>query len=433
MTDFPTRGVKVSFVIGVIVRHDAISNICLQQVEALTRHARRHRYPLSLKIYTTSSQEPDPRIAAVGDLAAIAADPHILESDVVIYHFGIYTPLFDSIHFAGPATRKLVYYHGITSPMLVHEDQRPVLSRSYQQAVNLHVADRVLVTSKFLMRELGRMGVAATKLVQTPPAISFALPAAPPTPRPLGHDGMRLLYVGRFVRAKGLLDLLRGIHAFRRKTKQPVHLDLLGSKTFSDPLYVDQLQEQVREVGLADVVRFHFDAPSAELVQLLGAAHALVNPSYHEGFCVPVLEAFTCGCFVICSDAGALPETANGLGRTFTMANVEQLGARLEEFVAARRLGGFQTDAGFLADDEWVRQTRTYVAELSPARSEERFCDAVLADLPAVDPDLRRLLAQRRRQALLDLRGVPLPVAADGSPEAVVNAALAEAIRRRAV
>ncbi len=429
MTDISTRGVKVSFVIGVIVHRDAISNICLQQVEALTRHARRHRYPLSLKIYTTSSREPDPRIAAVGDLAAIAADPHFLESDVVIYHFGIYTPLFDSIHFAGPTTRKLVYYHGITSPMLVHEDQRPVLFRSYQQAVNLHVADRVLVTSKFLMRELGRMGVAAAKLVQTPPAISFALPATPPTPRPLS-DELRLLYIGRFVRAKGVLDLLRGLHAFRRKTKQSARLDLIGSKTFSDPVYVEQLQEEVRAVGLADVVRFSFDAPSEDLLQLLGAAHVLVNPSYHEGFCVPVLEAFTCGCFVICSDAGALPETANGLGHTFAMANVEQLSARLEEFVEARRQGGFQTDAGFLADDEWVRQTRAYVADLSPARSEERFCDAVLADLPTVDTDLRHLLAQQRRQALLDLRGGPLPTAVGGSPEAIINAALAEAARR---
>src|SRR5713101_5572778 len=151
MTDSPTRGLKVSFVIGVLVRRDAISNICLQQVEALARHARRGRRPLALKIFTTGSEEPNPRVAAVADVASLLADPHFLESDVVVYHFGIYTPLFDSIHFAGPATKKLVYYHGITSPMLVHPEQRPVLLRSYEQAVNLHAADRVLVTSRFLM------------------------------------------------------------------------------------------------------------------------------------------------------------------------------------------------------------------------------------------------------------------------------------------
>ncbi len=432
MTVVPPRGLKVSFVIGVIVRRDAISNICLQQVEALTRHAHRHRYPLSVKIYTTNSQEPDTRIATVADMASIISDPHFLESDVVIYHFGIYTPLFDSIHFAGPMTNKLVYFHGITSPMLVHADQRPVLYRSYEQAVNLHVADRVLVTSKFLMRELARMGIPSTKMVQTPPAISFAIPPTPPTPRPLGDDGLRLLYIGRFVRAKGVLDLLQAVHTYCQQTGQRPRLDLIGSKTFSDPVYVAQLQEYVRDAGLTDVAQFHFDAPTTRLVELLGEAHTLVNPSYHEGFCVPVLEAFTCGCFVICADAGALPETANGLGRTFPMADPEALAGRLAEFVAARGRGGFQTDAGFLADADWVQKTRTYLVDLSPVRSEERFCDAVLADLPCVAGDLRRVLAERCRQLFLDLCGCAVPALVDRGPEYLVNAALEQTTLRAA-
>jgi glycosyltransferase involved in cell wall biosynthesis len=424
MSDSWARGLKVSFVIGVIVRRDAISNICLQQVEALTRHARRHRYPLSIKIYTTGSQQPDPRIATVADMASIASDAHFLESDVVIWHFGIFTPLFDSIHFAGHATKKLVYYHGITSPILVAEDQRAVLYRSYEQAVNLHVADLVLVTSRFLMRELSRMGIAGARIVRTPPAISFTLPPAPLMPRPLGAEAVRLLYVGRFVPAKGVLDLLRGVGAFHKKSGQRLRLDLVGSKTFSDPAYIARLEACVRETGLADAVHFYLDAPKAGLVRLLGEAHVLVSPSYHEGFCVPVLEAFSCGCFVICSDAGALPETSNGLGRTFAMTDAEQLAARLEEFTAARRRGGFVTDSGFLTDDEWVRRTRDYVADLSPARSDERFCDAALADLPAVDPDLRGILAERRRRLLSDLCGGTVPAPVEVGPEFLVDAAL---------
>ena len=424
MSESWARGLKVSFVIGVIVRRDAISNICLQQVEALTRHARRHRYPLSLKIYTTNSQYPDPRIATVADMASIASDPHFLESDAVIWHFGIFTPLFDSIHFAGLATKKLVYYHGITSPMLMAEDQREVLYRSYEQAVNLHLADRVLVTSRFLMHEVSRMGVGGAKMVRTPPAISFRLPPTPGTPRSLGHEDVRLLYVGRFVPAKGVQDLLRGVAVFHKKSGQRFRLDLVGSKTFSDPAYVDRLEAYVRETGLVDAVHFHFDAPTTVLVRLLGEAHVLVNPSYHEGFCVPVLEAFSSGCFVICSDAGALPETSNGLGRTFAMTRADQLTERLDEFAAARRRGGFVTDSGFLADDEWVRQTRDYVTELSPARSDERFCDAVLADLPAVDPDLRGILAQRRRRLLHELHGGPIPAPVESGLESLVDAKL---------
>jgi glycosyltransferase involved in cell wall biosynthesis len=277
------------------------------------------------------------------------------------------------------------------------------------------------------MHELSRMGVAASKMIRTPPAISFTLPPTPVTPRPLANEDLRLLYVGRFVRAKGVLDLLRGVEAFRQRTGRRFRLDLVGSKTFSDPAYVGQLEAYVRETGLAGAVRVHIDAPAPQLVRLLSEAHVLVNPSYHEGFCVPVLEAFTCGCFVICSDAGALPETSNGLGRTFAMTDADQLAGRLEEFTAARRRGGFVTDSGFLTDDEWVRRTREYVAELSPARCDERFCDAVLADPPSVDPDLRSMLAQRRRQLLLDLHGGPITGPVDRGPEFLVAAALAEA------
>jgi hypothetical protein len=156
----------------------------------------------------------------------------------------------------------------------------------------------------------------------------------------------------------------------------------------------------------------------------------LVIPAFHEGYCVPVLEAFACGCFVICSDAGALPETSNGLGRTFAVADADQLAGRLEEFIAARRRGGFHTDRGFLTVDEWERQTRKYVTDLAPDRCEERFCNAVLADLPAVDPDLRSALAQRRRQLLLDLHGGPIPMPQQHGPELQINAAMAEANRR---
>lgn len=43
---------------------------------------------------------------------------------------------------------------------------------------------------------------------------------------------------------------------------------------------------------------------------LYSAADAYLAPSRHEGFGIPVLEAFRCGCPVLCSSGGALPEVA---------------------------------------------------------------------------------------------------------------------------
>src|SRR5205823_4133199 len=106
-------------------------------------------------------------------------------------------------------------------------------------------------------------------------------------------------------------------HTFRAQAGRPVRLDLLGSGTFSDQPYLARLREFVAARGLGAAVHFHLDADDAELARLLAEADALVIPSFHEGFCVPVIEAMASGCFVVCSDAGALPETSGGLGRLF--------------------------------------------------------------------------------------------------------------------
>lgn len=52
----------------------------------------------------------------------------------------------------------------------------------------------------------------------------------------------------------------------------------------------------------------------AALSALYSAAELYLAPSRHEGFGIPLLEAFLCGCPVVCSSGGALPEVAGDAG-----------------------------------------------------------------------------------------------------------------------
>lgn len=47
-----------------------------------------------------------------------------------------------------------------------------------------------------------------------------------------------------------------------------------------------------------------------DLCALYSGASLYLAPSRHEGFGIPVIEAFACGCPVLCSTGGALPEVA---------------------------------------------------------------------------------------------------------------------------
>lgn len=57
----------------------------------------------------------------------------------------------------------------------------------------------------------------------------------------------------------------------------------------------------------------------ADLATAYTGATALVYPSFHEGFGLPVVEALACGCPVICGTVGSLPEVA---GRAAYYADV---------------------------------------------------------------------------------------------------------------
>lgn len=56
----------------------------------------------------------------------------------------------------------------------------------------------------------------------------------------------------------------------------------------------------------------------ATLSALYSAASLYLAPSRHEGFGLPVLDAFHCGCPVLCSSGGALPEIAGDAARVMT-------------------------------------------------------------------------------------------------------------------
>jgi glycosyltransferase involved in cell wall biosynthesis len=392
--------IRASIITGCVVARDAISNITLQQADALGRPAQVGAMQAEVRIFTHGHNVADTRIVEVPDAARLAADPFFQTSDLIVFHFGIRYPAFDAIQVAPRTARVLAYYHGITPPSVCKGQDKGTTADSYRQANHLLAADWVMTTSRHLAAELRSYGLPEERIAVVPPPL--AVTPVVRKPRLLGGPP-RFLYVGRFVPAKGVADLLAVFETFVQSCPGAT-LDLAGSRTFSDPAYLAELQTTCTTAALRDRVRFHLDQPSERLSELYAAADVFVLPSYHEGFGVPIIEALASGCYVICSDAGACPETAGGLGLVYPAGDRAALADRLSEITEAWAAAERPTADGPLTPAAWHQRAAEYAATFTRAAFEQRFRAATVNGLRPVPAGVREMFAETRTRVMTDVK-----------------------------
>lgn len=58
----------------------------------------------------------------------------------------------------------------------------------------------------------------------------------------------------------------------------------------------------------------------------------MIVPSLYEGFSLPILEAMSYGCPVLCGDKSSMPEVANNAALYFDASQVESIKHCMESF-----------------------------------------------------------------------------------------------------
>ena len=115
-----------------------------------------------------------------------------------------------------------------------------------------------------------------------------------------------VLHVGSNLRRKNRDGVIRIFAKCKEKWN--------GRLVFAGDLLNDELMSIARELGVADRIT-QLENPEGELLEALyNCAIALLYPSRFEGFGWPIIEAQACGCPVICSHSGPLPEAAGDAG-----------------------------------------------------------------------------------------------------------------------
>jgi L-malate glycosyltransferase len=217
--------------------------------------------------------------------------------DVLLVHWSAYAPRLRRV-LDGPG-RTLLLSHNVT-PAEWFWDVAPgvaihcALGRRQLPAF-VAKADAVAGVSAFNARELG------SDLVIP---IVFDPPPGPPPPR--GRD-RELLFVGRLTPHKRQDELIRLVALLRRTGEPGLRLRLVGEPV--TPAYLRLLEAHAEQLA-PGAVTFESGLDDDALAERYRRAAALVCASEHEGFLIPLLEAFAHDLPVVARPHAAIPETA---------------------------------------------------------------------------------------------------------------------------
>jgi len=125
---------------------------------------------------------------------------------------------------------------------------------------------------------------------------------------------------------KNHLRLLEALALLRDRKGLKVDLLLTGFAMTSHT----RVQDAVRRLRLETQVNWLGWITTEELVNVYRNAQALMFPSLHEGFGLPIVEAMACGCPVLCSNTTACGETAGNAALTFNPLYVEEIATQID-------------------------------------------------------------------------------------------------------
>ncbi|MBL7142020.1 glycosyltransferase family 4 protein [Patescibacteria group bacterium] len=135
------------------------------------------------------------------------------------------------------------------------------------------------------------------------------------------------LYVGRLEKKKNIQGLLKAYNKLGALNSKSPKLILVGKPGFGYQeiqLEISRLRSQVCQLGYV---------PAEDMVYLYNGAEAFIYPSFYEGFGLPVLEAMACGCPVLASNTGSIPEVGGQAVLYFSPDNPEAIAKAMKKIV----------------------------------------------------------------------------------------------------
>lgn len=357
---------RVHQILATLGYGDAIGN----EVLGIQRALRAAGYDSDIIVETA-----DPRLEPLTTDYRDVVD-RVTADDLLIHHFSLGSRASRTA-FALPCRMALIY-HNITPPEYFLGVHPQLVRQCYHGRRELTAyrtrCDLALGDSEFNRQELEALGFDPTGVLHVVP--DFTHLACTPDSRILDafdDERTNVLFVGRMIPNKRPDDLIRFFHAYKTLYDPTARLILAGSSGgFSN--YLAQLHALIARLGVRDV-HILGQVTNEELTGLYDVADLFLCASEHEGFCVPLIEAFYKRVPVLAYASTAIPATMDGGGVLYADKDPRRVATLMQALVS-----------------DWDAADRVIEAQ-----------DAALARLLARDFDgtllryVRDILAQPRR------------------------------------
>lgn len=300
-------------------------------------------------------------------------------AEVLDVHFALYGALPALV---GPMRRLplVIHFHGPwTQENVAAGDSSRVRSalRHALEAAVYHRADALITLSGAFKRILVEdYGVSPWKVRVIPPGVDLERFHSAGRAEAREHFGIEesefvAVAVRRLVPRMGLSDLITAWQGFSDELDPWKRLFIAGD----GPLR-EALEQQVRDAGLQESVKFLGRITDDELVRLYAAADVNCVPSIEfEGFGLVVLEAAACGTPSIVSRVGGLAEFVRELDERLIVApgDPERLRTRLARAVAREDgLPSRQATRAFAEAFSWERAAQRHRALYGGLQAQEQ-------------------------------------------------------------
>jgi glycosyltransferase involved in cell wall biosynthesis len=213
--------------------------------------------------------------------------------------------------------RMALIYHNITPPEYFIDVNRTLARQCFRGRRELRAyADRcdlALGDSEFNRLDLEQLGFRRTGVLPVVPDFSH-LERRPNrfVADQFNDEWTNVVFVGRVIANKKIEDLIRFFHAYHTRFNPRSRLLVIGTHVGFER-YLVALHQLAAMLGVTHV-HFAGHVSDEELVAYYEIADLFLCASEHEGFCVPIVEAFYKQVPVVAYAASAVPATMDGAG-----------------------------------------------------------------------------------------------------------------------